>query len=267
MSAVDHSSHKKFYDYYAEASQSAEALIRFQRIRDTILRIRREHGMPERALNVADIGCGAGTQSMVWADLGHNIHGLDINQPLLELARQRARAQGHEIDFRLGSATNIPWANGSMDVCVVLELLEHVPDWENSLKEFARILSPGGILLITTTNKLCPLQQEFNLPFYSWYPGKLKRHFERLAVTTRRDLANYATYPAVNWFSFYSLKAALVPYGFSCMDRFDTTTLSSKNMFLTIGISLIRMLPCARLVAQMASQGTLIVGLKEQYKI
>jgi hypothetical protein len=42
-------------------------------------------------------------------------------------------------------------------------------------------------------------QEEFNLPLYSWYPWRLKRHFEAVAVTTRPALANFARYSAVNF--------------------------------------------------------------------
>jgi len=109
-----------------------------------------------------------------------------------------------------------------MDVYVVPELLEHVVDWEGVLNEAARILRPNGVLFLSTTNALCPVQNEFNLPLYAWYPAFMKRHYERLAVTTRPEVANYAKYPAVNWFTFYSLRSALRARGFNrFLDRLD----------------------------------------------
>jgi 2-polyprenyl-6-hydroxyphenyl methylase/3-demethylubiquinone-9 3-methyltransferase len=98
-----------------------------------------------------------------------------------------------------------------------------VADWRRCLAEGTRILRPGGVMYLSTTNRLCPVQQEFNLPMYSWYPSSLKRHYERLAVTTRPELANHATYPAVNWFSYGDLSAHLANLGFDCLDRFQTT--------------------------------------------
>src|SRR5205807_1840429 len=153
--------------------------------------------------------------------LGHKVRALDVNEPLIDLARRRAQGQGLDIAFEVGSATALPWAPASMDVCLLPELLEHVADWQACLREASRILRPGGLLYISTTNVLCPLQEEFNLPAYSWYPTSLKRHCERLAVTTRQSLANHAKYPAVNWFSFYSLRDWLTALDFKCYDRFD----------------------------------------------
>jgi 2-polyprenyl-6-hydroxyphenyl methylase/3-demethylubiquinone-9 3-methyltransferase len=264
MNSFDSSSHDKFYEYYAQASQTPETLGRFRALRDTILRVGDVKGLPKGKLEVVDVGCGAGTQSLVWAELGHNVHGVDINQPLLELARQRAQTQGYQIDFRLGSSTEMPWANGSIDVCIVLELLEHVTEWQACIKECARIVRTGGILFITTTNKLCPLQNEFNLPVYSWYPDRVKRHFENLAVTTRPDLANYATYPAVNWFTFYSLRDALASYGFSCMDRFEVMDTGTKALPLQLAVAVIKKVPVLKWLAQIASQGSLVLALKER---
>ena len=109
------------------------------------------------------------------------------------------------MNFRQGSAENIPLKNKFVDFCIVPELLEHVADWEKCLDEFSRILKPNGILFISTTNKLCPVQNEFNLPFYSWYPDFLKKKYEKLAVTSRPEIVNFAKFPAVNWFTVFQL--------------------------------------------------------------
>ena len=258
----DHSSHERFYEYYADASQSQKAVERFRSIRETSLRTLATVRPVTGALDVADIGCGAGTQSMLWAALGHRVHGLDVNEPLLKLGAKRASASGFAIDFRLGSATSLPWDDRSMDVCLLLELLEHVPDWEPCLNECSRVLRPQGLLVITTSSKLCPIQQEFNLPLYSWYPAPLKRYFEHLSVTTKPELANFAKYPAVNWFSFYGLRAVLTERGFESMDRFDVTNLADKNPWIRALVHCIHRIPPLRWLGHMATPGTLVFAVK-----
>ena len=263
MQAWDHTSNEQFYDYYAEESQSEATLARFRAIRDCVLRVAAKNGGTGQALEVADIGCGAGTQSLVWSELAHRVHALDVNEPLLDLARQRATKQDYAIDFRLGSATKLPWANQSMNVCLLIELLEHVPEWEPCLDECARVLRPGGILVLTTSNKLCPVQAEFNLPLYSWYPAPLKRHFERLSVTTRPDLANYAKYPAVHWFTFYGLRAELAARGFSVLDRFDVTNVGNKSPWIRALVYSICAFPPLRWLAHVATPGTMVIAIKD----
>jgi 2-polyprenyl-6-hydroxyphenyl methylase/3-demethylubiquinone-9 3-methyltransferase len=259
----DHTSHERFYDYYAKASQSAEAVQRFRSIQDCVLRIWVEEGKDvEQPLEVADIGCGAGAQSMIWAERGHHVHGLDVNEPLLQLARERARRAGFTIDFQVGSAVKLPWADGSMDICLLLELLEHVAEWQACLNEAVRILRPGGILFLTTSNKLCPVQQEFTLPAYSWYPAPLKRYYERLAVTSRPALVNFARYPAVNWFSFYSLRRVLAAQGFRALDRFDVMDLSKKGALAKLIVFAVRAVSVLRYCAHVATPGTMVVAIK-----
>jgi 2-polyprenyl-6-hydroxyphenyl methylase/3-demethylubiquinone-9 3-methyltransferase len=257
-----HESDERFTDYYARASQSVVTVRRFRSIRDSALRVASANSLTKVVLDVADIGCGAGTQSFIWAELGHKVHGLDVNQPLLEVARQRAGELQYTIDFQLGSATKLPWADQSMDICLLIELLEHVSGWQACLQECARVLRPGGILALTTSNKLCPFQQEFNLPLYSWYPGLLKRYFENLAVTTRPKLANYAKYPAVNWFSFYGLRTMLSQYGFMCLDRFDVVDLSKKDVIAQGMIRAVRNFSILRWFAHVATEGTILIGVK-----
>lgn len=262
MENFDPSSHEEFVEYYEKASQSHETLQRMKSISSCVLRVLQDIGSSSAALKVADIGCGAGTQSLLWAQLGHYVYAVDVNERLLELARNRASSQGYSIDFQLGSAVNLPWPNESFDVCLAPELLEHVSNWRECLNEFARVLRPGGILYLTTTNSLCPVQQEFNLPMYSWYPSAIKRYCERLAVTTRPQLANFAKYPAVNWFTFYQLREVLSAHGFRCMDRFDIVDLSQKGNAARITVWAIRTFPILRVLAHIGTPGTTVVAIK-----
>jgi len=259
---LDHGSHRAFFDYYAEVSESKAAEQRLRGIQATLLRVAAQSGMATR-LDVADNGCGAGKQARMWAELGHRVHGLAVNEPLIELARQRATARTLEIMFQVGSsATSLPWPDASMDVCIMPELLEHVRNWEDCLKEAARVLRPGGLLYVTTTSNLCPLQEEFNLPFYSWYPAPIKQYCERLAVTTRPNLANFAKYPAVHWFSFYSLRRYLEPLGFRCLDRFDLIDAAAKPPLARLVVSTLRAVPPARFLGHVATPSTFFVAVK-----
>jgi len=128
----DYSSDPNFYRYYEEQSLSLATLERFATVCDKVLRLLEDHDKTSaaRVLNVVDIGCGAGTQCRIWAERGHNVFGIDVNEPLIELARRRAQEAGLAIRFETGSATQLPFKDESMDVCLLPELLEHVEDWQ-----------------------------------------------------------------------------------------------------------------------------------------
>ena len=220
-------------------------------------------GLSDRILSVLDVGCGAGTQCFVYAELGHRVSGIDINQPLIEIAQKRAAATGSAGAFRVGSATALPFEDASFDVCLLNELLEHIPQWQACLDEATRVLKPGGILYVSTTNVICPVQQEFELPFYSWYPGFVKRRCETLARTSKPEWANYATYPAVNWFSYWRLKRYLGARGMTCLDRFDLMDAAHLPGPIKPALFLVRKIALARMLAYVLVSGSIVYGIKQ----
>ena len=259
----DHSTHQAFYDYYASESESDTTVQRFKGVQKAVLRVATQTAM-NGSLDVADIGCGAGTQSRIWAEQGHQVYGVDVNEPLIRLARERAEQKHLNIRFEVGTATALPWPDSSIDVCLLPELLEHVSDWRACLNQAVRVLRPGGLLYLSTTNVLCPKQQEFNLPLYSWYPRAFKHYCEHLAVTTRPELANHAKYPAVNWFSFYGLRDFLKPLGFACLDRFDLIDASGTWLARVI-IDLLRRSALLRFLGHVERRG--LFSLRSRLKL
>lgn len=258
----DHSSDPGFLAYYAEQSALPVTRARFARVRDKALKLVAAQGADMKKLKVLDIGCGAGTQARLWAESGYEVFGLDVNAPLIEVGRTRAREEGLDVRFDVGSATSLPYEDGSMDVCLMPELLEHVEDWQSCIQEAVRVLKPGGVFYLSTTNALCPRQQEFNLPFYSWYPGFVKHHCERLAVTTRPELANHARYPAVHWFTYYGLQRYLGGLGMQCLDRFDLIDASGRSAVVQALVWAARHLAPLRFAAHVMTEGTNVFSVK-----
>lgn len=258
----DHSTNQDFYEYYAEQSISPKTTEQLRSVQRLILGLL-PNTLSSEAFDVADIGCGAGAQCILWAQSGYRVHGLDINGPLIDLGRSRSKERHLDIDFKVGSATDLPWDDNTMDVCLVPELLEHVADWKRCLNEFSRVLKPGGILYLSTTNILCPVQDEFTLPLYSWYPSSLKRYYEHLAVTTRPEIANHAKYPAVNWFTFYGLRHELAQLGLRSVDRFDVMNTKKKGYLAKLALSAIKALPPVRWLGHVVTPYTTLVAFKE----
>ncbi|MDD5271591.1 MAG: hypothetical protein PHU14_02615, partial [Methylovulum sp.] len=72
----DHGAHKEFVEYYAEKSLSDVSINRMKGTFDCIGRRLKDRG--HQKLSVADIGCGAGVMSTLWAQAGHDVHGLGV---------------------------------------------------------------------------------------------------------------------------------------------------------------------------------------------
>lgn len=257
----DTSSHQDFYAYYEKQSLSPKTLERFRATTEVLLRLY-GNDLSGKTLDVLDVGCGAGSQAKFWLDAGHRYWGIDINRPLIELARERSRREGLAAQFEVGSATSLPYADSTMDVCVLPELLEHVKDWQGCVNEAVRVLRPHGLIYINTSSRLCPVQQEFNLPMYGWYPSRLKQYFERRAVTDWPAVANFAKYPAVNWFTFYQLRDYLGTLGFSSWDRFDIIQTAGRSPVQRLLLTLTRGVAPLRLLAHMLTPYTLVVARK-----
>ena len=178
-----------------------------------------------------DIGCGLGMYAEYWHSRGAQVTGVDIDKDLIAQARARAVAEDLSIRYETATAERLPFEDQSFDVVFANSLLEHVVNWEQCLDEWIRVLGPGSLLWIETTNVLCPRQGEFRwLPLYSWWPGFMKKMIVRLANGTFPALANYSPCPAMHWFSYFQLKKFFDGRGLFVRDRFDSMDLSQVGM-------------------------------------
>jgi 2-polyprenyl-6-hydroxyphenyl methylase/3-demethylubiquinone-9 3-methyltransferase len=213
-------------------------------------------------LRVIDIGCGAGTQSLIWAADGHKVFAVDVSEALVAIGRRRVNESSLKVEFSVAAAQALPFASAEFDVVLMPELLEHVADWERCLLEATRMLRPGGILYLSTTNRLCPRQQEFELPMFSWYPAWIKRWCTKKALTTRPEWVNHTRFPAVNWFTYFELRDWLSKRGVQPLDRFDVMRQLHHGSVEDALSRTVCGLPPLRWLAHVATEGTTLWGIK-----
>jgi ubiquinone/menaquinone biosynthesis C-methylase UbiE len=100
----------------------------------------------ETRSRVIDVGCGAGWFSGALAAAGCSVVGVDV----AEEAVRRARARHGDLEFVVAGGEQLPFADGSFDAAWLGEVLEHVQDGPGLLAEVARVVGPGGRLMLST---------------------------------------------------------------------------------------------------------------------
>jgi SAM-dependent methyltransferase len=102
-----------------------------------------------RGQRILDVGCAAGALAEVLVERGAEVVGVDLNQRFIELARIRlgGRATFHVADI----SASLPFVEtGAFDIVVASLVLHYLRDWGPPLRELARALRPGGLLLVST---------------------------------------------------------------------------------------------------------------------
>lgn len=105
---------------------------------------------------VLDIGCGGGLVSNELASLSGytSITGVDLSAEALHYARTDAERRNlSHVSFQSASVYDLPFANGSFNVVVISDVMEHLLDLISALKEAARVLKPNGVLVFDTINR------------------------------------------------------------------------------------------------------------------
>jgi len=101
---------------------------------------------------VVDVGCGVTFFPFSIAKLGCHVICTDIDPTCktdIERAAQHVSQGDGKIEFRLTSSALLPLIDGEADVVYCISVLEHIPEFEETVEEIARILKPGGLLILT----------------------------------------------------------------------------------------------------------------------
>ena len=121
-------------------------------------------GRLERGEHVLDLGCGAGTDSLVAAQMvgpEGRVTGIDMTPEMLERARRAADELGAaNVDFLETEAERLPFADESFDVVISNGVIDLIPDKDAVFSELRRVLSPGGRIQVADVTIQQPVSEE-----------------------------------------------------------------------------------------------------------
>ncbi len=157
--------------------------------------------------NVLLLGCGPKPKTLeMLAQRGYRTVGVEPVPSFVRSAREYLDTTDRVLE---GAAEDIPLESGSQDMVICESVLEHVESPTKSLDEIFRVLAPGGVACIITTNRqqvsLKGHNGEFNVRYYNWLPDVVKESFVFRHLHYDPSLANYALRPAVHWYSYADL--------------------------------------------------------------
>jgi SAM-dependent methyltransferase len=131
--------------------------------------------------DLLDVGCGIGLAHPHLADAVGELHGVDVSQRSLEVAASANRG----VHYRHLQGERLPYESARFDCAFAICVLHHVPPagWQAFLSEMARVVRPGGLVVIFEHNPLNPFTQwivrtcELDEHAVLVWPGRLRSLF------------------------------------------------------------------------------------------
>jgi SAM-dependent methyltransferase len=163
---------------------------------------------------VLDLGCGTGNAALLAVRAGTTVTGVDPAARLLEVARDRAAAEGAEIDFAPGDAASIPLAEASVDAIVSVFAVIFAPDPGDAAAEMCRVLGPCGRIVLS-----------------AWLPAGTVFEMNSVAAdTVRRAVGAPAPAKGFPWHDRDALAGLFGTYGFGVELEEHSLTFSAASV-------------------------------------
>lgn len=108
---------------------------------------------PLRDLRLLDVGCGGGLVSEPLARMGGTVTAIDPGRENIEAAKAHLAGTGLAVDYRVAKVEDLVAEGPGFDAVVCLEVVEHVPDVERFVADLAKLVRPGGLLILSTINR------------------------------------------------------------------------------------------------------------------
>ena len=179
--------------------------------------------------NILVLGCGPRPLRIkTLMEENYDVVGVEAASSFVRSAEKYLGSSGRVLE---GAAEEIPLPSNSQDVVICESVLEHVDSPTKSLDEIFRVLGPGGVAFIETTNRyrisLRGANSEYNVKYYNWLPDTVKESFVFHHLHYDPRLANYTSRPAVHWYSYADLcrlgRQAGFGHFYSILDLLDVS--------------------------------------------
>jgi ubiquinone/menaquinone biosynthesis C-methylase UbiE len=142
--------------------------------------------------SLLDAGCGDGRYLASVAQLGGapgRLVGVDIAETILATAALAAEQAGIEVELERANLERLPFADSEFELVVCFQAIEHLLEPSLGIRELARVLAPGGRIVLTTDNSRRLFTNVINAP--RWTAARLlgKRDFRTQLLFPHREFS------------------------------------------------------------------------------
>jgi 2-polyprenyl-3-methyl-5-hydroxy-6-metoxy-1,4-benzoquinol methylase len=149
--------------------------------------------VPLEGARILDVGCGIGTYVRRFRAFSDDVHGVDVEEDRV------AEASLELPNIQVAAGEALPYEDGYFDVVFSNEVIEHVADDRQTIREAVRVTRPGGSIVIFAPNRLYPFETHGayfgsryvfgNIPLIGWLPDPLRERFApHVRAYTRRGI-------------------------------------------------------------------------------
>jgi ubiquinone/menaquinone biosynthesis C-methylase UbiE len=137
------------------------------------LRLIERYGGALPGRRILDLGSGMGGACVALMLEGAAPLAFEYNREYCEIVKLRAERYGLPLPIVNGAGERLPFDDASFDMAICWDVVEHVQDPELLLAELARVLRPGGRVLLTVINRYAFRDPHYHMPLLNWLPRPL----------------------------------------------------------------------------------------------
>jgi SAM-dependent methyltransferase len=169
---------------------------------------------------ILDLGSGMGGTSVALGLAGAAPLAFEYNRAYCDIIRLRARRYDLGLPVVNGAGEQLPFDDASFDLVIAWDVVEHVQDPARLLAELARVLGPGGRVLLTVINRFAFRDPHYHLPLLNWLPRPLAEAIIERRGRSKRgaDFSDRQRLSEMHYYTLGSFRQLAARYGFRVGD-------------------------------------------------
>jgi len=191
-----------------------------ERQQDERLRLIARYGGALPGRRILDLGSGMGGTSVALGLAGAAPLAFEYNRAYCDIIRLRAGRYDMNLPVVNGAGEQLPFSDASFDLVIAWDVVEHVQNPALLLADLARVLRPGGRVLLTVINRFAFRDPHYHLPLLNWLPRPLAEAIieQRGRSKSGADFSDRQRLSEMHYYTMGSFRQLAARYGFRVGD-------------------------------------------------